>query len=185
MGHHRNTLISSDERMNKASNTDHNKKIQYFNPEEKFVCHAQVLTNRMDQGRNLGIDISSISTDCDSNIIGCHGNALLTYEGRNKVSNPDTYTYSKPDLYTTQCNKNPYNYPLSLNLNTPSSNFACKDYVTSTILTTDNVSKYIKGIKPVGISRYLHLTPFHKEYYSKQHQGHLFNIIPQNCGTLI
>ena len=133
----------------------------------------------------LGLDIYRIITYYDFNIISHHRNALITDEGRNKVSNPDTYTYSKPDLYTTQCNKNPYNYPLSLNLNTPSSNFACKEYVISTILTTYNLPKYIKGIKPVGISRYLHLTLFHKENYSKQHQGHLFNIIPQNCGTLI
>ena len=40
--------------------------------------------------------------DLDYNIIGCHKNALLPDEGINKISKPDLYTVSKPNLDITQ-----------------------------------------------------------------------------------
>ena len=86
----------------------------------------------MYQREKLGLDISSISTDNDSNIIGCHSNGLLTNEGRNKVSNPDLDTASKPDIDITKCTQYIYNNPLNLNLNTSSSNFSFRDYGTPT-----------------------------------------------------
>ena len=74
-------------------------------PEEIFVCHAQVIMTIRDQGSKLGLDILRVSTDYDSNIIGHYRNALPPDEGSNKVSNPDNYTASKPNLGTTQCAK--------------------------------------------------------------------------------
>ena len=84
MCYHRNTLLYYDYMRIKSYNPDHTKKIRLVTPEnislvipdEKFVCHVQVVTTSRYQERNLGLDISSISTDHDSNIIYCHRNAL-------------------------------------------------------------------------------------------------------------
>ena len=76
----------------------------------------------------MGLDISRISTDHDSNIIVRHRNVILPDEGSNNVSKPDIYTASKPNLGITQFAKYIFNDPLYLNPNTPSSNFACKYY---------------------------------------------------------
>ena len=69
MVYHRNTLIYSDEGRSKSSKPDHTKHISLVTPEDKFLCHAQVITTSRDQGRKCGLDISRISTYYDSNII--------------------------------------------------------------------------------------------------------------------
>ena len=40
-------------------------------------------------GRKLGLDISRVYIDYDSNIMGHHRNAILPNEGGNKFSKPD------------------------------------------------------------------------------------------------
>ena len=89
MGHHRNMLLSSYEGSNKASNSDHRNNISLVSPKEKFVCHAQVIVSSRYQRRKLGLDISRIFIDYDSNVIDQHRNALLSDEERNKASSPD------------------------------------------------------------------------------------------------
>ena len=83
MVYNRNTLLYYYEKRNKAFKTDHDKKIRLVTPEEKFVYHAQVIMTRRYQGRNLGLAIYRISTDDDSDIIGCHSNDILPDEGSN------------------------------------------------------------------------------------------------------
>ena len=118
----------------------------------------------------MGLDISRISIDRDYNIIGCHRSALLPNEGSNKVSNPDNYTASKPNLGTTQCAKYLLNEKMNINPNTTSFNFSCKDYGVPTTLPKDR-----KEIQPGRISRkegnrpeVSHLTSFQKEHYSEK-----------------
>ena len=85
MSYHRNTLLSSDKGRSKASNPDNTNNISLvtsddislFTPEDRFVWHAQFITTSRYRGRKLGLDISRISTDHNSNIIGCHRNKLL------------------------------------------------------------------------------------------------------------
>ena len=137
MGHHRNTLLYSYEGRNKAFNNDHTNNINLVNPEEKFVCHAQVIMTRRNQGGKLVLNISIISTDYDSNIIGRHRNTLLPDEGSNMVSKPYLNTASKTDIDITQYDKYLLNELLNPNINSPSSNFSCKDYGTLTTLTKD------------------------------------------------
>ena len=106
MGYYSNTLISSDKGKSKAYNPDHTKNISLatldktslVNPKEKFVCHVQVIMTIRDQGRRLGLDISTISPDCYYNIICHHRNALLPDEGSNKVPKPDLNMASKSNI---------------------------------------------------------------------------------------
>ena len=94
MGYHRNTLLSSNEDRSKAYNPYNTKKISLFTPEniglvtpgENFVCNVQIIMTSRYQGRKLGLDISRISTDHYSHIIGRYSNALLPDKGGNKVS---------------------------------------------------------------------------------------------------
>ena len=119
------------------------------------------------QGRKLGLDISRIFIDHDPNIIGHHRNALLTYEGNNNVYKPDFDMASKPNIDITQFNKYIFDDPLNININTPSSNFACQAYSTPTTLP-----KYRKDIqhgrvshKDGNIPEEYHLTSFHQGHY--------------------
>ena len=48
MGYHRSMLIYSDEVRIKSSNTDYTKNISLVTHKNKFVCHAQVITNSRD-----------------------------------------------------------------------------------------------------------------------------------------
>ena len=145
MNYHRNTLLYSYEGKSNYSNTYHTKKmilvtlerISLVTPEDKFVCHAQVIITNRDQGRKLGPDTSRIYTDHDYNIIGFHRKALLTDDIINKVYNPDIDMSSKPNIEITQCAKYLFNETLNLSTNTPSSNFSCTDYVTHTTLPKD------------------------------------------------
>ena len=94
MGYHRNTLIYSYEGRSKYYKPDNNKNISLFTTEkiglvtseDKFVCNVQVIMIIRYQGRKLGLDISRISTDHYSHIIGRYSNALLPDKGSNKVS---------------------------------------------------------------------------------------------------
>ena len=60
MSYHRNKLLYSDEGNSKYYKYDHNKKISLVtlekislvNPEDNFLCHAQVIMTIRDQGRN-------------------------------------------------------------------------------------------------------------------------------------
>ena len=156
MGYNRNTLIYSDEGRSKAYKPDHIKniilvtleKIILVTTKDKFVCHAQVIMTIRDQGIKLGFDISRISTDNDSNIIGRHRNVILPDDGSNKVSKPDIDTDYKPNIDIIKCDKNLFNDPLNLSTNTPSSNVECKYYDTYTTLP-----RVRKEIQPVGFSR--------------------------------
>ena len=65
----------------------------------------------------------------------------------NNFYNSDLDTDSKPDLDITRCAKYLINDPLNINPNTPSSNFACKDYGTHRTLPKDR-----NNIQPGGIS---------------------------------
>ena len=134
MGHHKNTLLSSDERINKVSNTDHTDKIILVNTKDKFFCHFQFIMTSRYQGRKLVLDISRIFIDYDSNTISYHMNALLPGEGINKAYKHDIYMDYKPYLFITQFAKYLFNNPFNLNLNTPSSNLSCKGHVKSTTL---------------------------------------------------
>ena len=137
---HRNALTYYDEGRIKYYKPDQTKtiilvtpdKIGFVTTEDKFICYAQVIITNRDQGRKLGPDISIIFTDHDSNIIGFHRNALFPDEGGNKVSNPDLDTASKHNLDITQCANYLFNDPFNIDLDTPSSNFSCKDYGTPT-----------------------------------------------------
>ena len=82
------------------------------------------------QGRKPGIDISRVSTDSYSNIIVHHRNSLLPDDGIYKVFKPDIDTASKPNLNITKCANYLFTYPLNVNTNTPSYNFAYKYYGT-------------------------------------------------------
>ena len=61
MGCHRNTLPFSDEGKSKASKLDQTKKISlvtlentiFVTPEDKFICHAQVIMTTRDQGEKM------------------------------------------------------------------------------------------------------------------------------------
>ena len=77
MGYNKNTLYYYDEGKNKAYKTDHTKKIRLITPEDKFLCHAQVIMTSRDQWRKLGLDISWIYTDYDFDIIGHHRKVLI------------------------------------------------------------------------------------------------------------
>ena len=154
--------------------------------------YSQVITTTRNPGRKVKLDISRFSTDYDSYIVGPHRNALLPNEGSNEISKPDIYTASKPDLFIPQCAKYLFNYPLDLNINTPSSNLSWKGYGTLTTLPKDTLKKYKKESQPGGISRKegnrpedTHITSFQNEHYSKKYQGQLCNIITLNRGTII
>ena len=112
-------------------------KIISVNNPENFVCHIQVIMTNMDQGRKVGVDISRIYTDYDSNIIGPHMNTILTDEGRNKDSNTGLDKYSKPDIDTTKWSKFLLNDPLNLNINPPNCIFVQKYYGTPITLPKD------------------------------------------------
>ena len=94
MDYHRNTLIYSDEWRSKDYKPDRTKNIilvtpddiGFITPEDKFICHAQVIMTSRDQGRKLGLDISMIFIDHVSNIICRHRNALLPDEDSNNFS---------------------------------------------------------------------------------------------------
>ena len=86
MCYHTNTLMYYDEGGSKSSNSYHTKKITLVILEDKFVCHDQVIMTSKYQRRKLRLDIYRIYTYHDSDIIGCHRNALLPDEGINKVS---------------------------------------------------------------------------------------------------
>ena len=88
----------------------------------------------------MGLDISRISKDYNSNIIGRHRNMFIVNEGRNKASN----TY----LYTTNCSKLIYNDLLNLNINRQGSIFERKCYGKIITLKKDR-----KEIQPVVTSR--------------------------------
>ena len=105
MAYHRNTLIYSNEGMNKASNTDQNIKVRLVNPESKFVCHDGGITTSRDQVRKLGLDISRVSTFYDSNIIGHYRNVILPDGESDKVSKTYLDTDSKPNIDITKCAK--------------------------------------------------------------------------------
>ena len=94
----------------------------------------------------MGLDISKIYTDHDSNIIGCHRNALLPDEGSNTVYNPYLDTASKPNLGITKCDKYLFNDLLNLNINTPSYKFEYKDYGTPKSLPKDMKETQLGGI---------------------------------------
>ena len=94
-----------------------------------------------DQGEKVGLYIYKISTDYGSSIKGPHRNEFLPDEGKNKNSNPDIDTASKPDLDITQCTEYIFNDQLNPNLNTPSSNFAPKDNGTTKIQLKDTPTK--------------------------------------------
>ena len=81
------------------------------------------------QGIKLGLDIYRMSIYHYYNIIVHPRNALIPDEGSIKVSNPDSYTASKPNLDTTQFLKYIFNDPLNLNPNTLSSIFCAKTIV--------------------------------------------------------
>ena len=102
MGFQMNTLISSDEDINNASMPDHTSNVILVTPKSKFVWHDEVIMTIRNKGRNLGLDISWVSKDYDSNIIGCHSNVILPDEGSNKVSKPDIDTDYRLNLYITQ-----------------------------------------------------------------------------------
>ena len=166
-----NALLSSDEGRNNYSMPDHTKKVSLVTSENRFVCHTEGIMNSRYQGRKLGLDISRVSIDYNSNIIGHHNNMLIPDEGSNKVSKPDLDTASKPNLDITQCAKYLFNDPLNLNLSTPSSNFACKYYVTHTTLPKDsnqsqpgNIS-HKEGNRPENS----HLTLLHEYHCSDKH----------------
>ena len=101
----------------------------------------------------MGLEISRISTNYDSNIICIHRNALLPDEGKNSFSRTDLDTSSKPDLDITQCARYLFNEPLHLNINTQSYNLVCKYYVTPTIIPKDTLPNNRRMIQPGGISR--------------------------------
>ena len=136
MGHQRNTLLSSDEGINKAYNPDHIKNNSLVTTEDKFVCYAQVIMTIRDQGGKLVIGIYRIYKKYDSNIIGLHRNYLLPDEGSNKVSKPELDMASKPYIKIIKCAKYILNDPLNQYQHT-SSNFLCKYYGTPTTLTND------------------------------------------------
>ena len=161
-----NTLLSSDEGRNNYSMPDHTKKVSLVTSENRFVCHTEGIMNSRDQGRKLGLDISRVSIDYNSNIIGHHNNMLIPDEGSNKVSKPDLDTASKPNLDITQCAKYLFNDPLNLNLSTPSSNFVCKYYGTP--ITPPKDSKYIQpgvnSCKEGNIHEESHLISLQKDH---------------------
>ena len=81
---------------------------------------------------------------------------------------PDLRTAYKPNVDTNNGDKYQLNDPLNKSINTPGSNFACKDYGTPINLPKDS-----KDIQPGGISHKevnwpeeSHLTFFQKENYS-------------------
>ena len=102
MYHHRKKSLSYDKGRNKSFHPDHDKKIILVNPEDKSVYHAQVITTSRYQGRKMGLGISRVSTDYDSEIIGLHRKSLLPDEGRNKSSKSDIDMASKPYLGITK-----------------------------------------------------------------------------------
>ena len=84
---------------------DHTKKVILVTPESKFVCCAEGIMNRRDQGRKLVLEISKVSTDYDSNVIYHHRNALPTVEGSDNVSNSDLDMVYKPNIGIIQWTK--------------------------------------------------------------------------------
>ena len=92
----------------------------------------RLLKNRITQdyhgimGIHSLITTNMITTEYESDIIGCHRSEILPDEGSNKVSKPNLDTDSKPDLDITQCTNYLFNDPLNLNINTPSYNFSYK-----------------------------------------------------------
>ena len=74
-----------------------------------FVSPSQAIKINKDQGRKEGLktprvrlDISMIYTDYDSNIKGCHRNAILPDEGSNNIPNTDLDTASKSNIAISQ-----------------------------------------------------------------------------------
>ena len=110
----------------------------------------------MGYGRNGRLNISKASPRYDPNIMGKHRNSLFTDEGGNKDS--------KPDIDTAKWSKFLFNYPLKTKL--PDYNFARNEYVIPIIL-----QKYIKGIKPGGISwkEGNKLEEYQLQYVQKEH----------------
>ena len=156
MGFRRKILLCSEEGRSYDSKPDHNKNnilftpenISLVPPEEILVCHSQgIITNRY-QGRKLVLDVSRVSADHYSNIIGHHRNALLHDEVSNKFYKPDPDTASKPNIAFAQCDKYIINNTFNINPNTTGSNFSSKDYGTPITLPT-----YRKKSQPGGISR--------------------------------
>ena len=141
-------MFLPDEGGEKDCKPDQNKIIIIVTPEDKFVCHDQVILMKRDLGMKVVLDTSRISKDYNCNIIDHQRNKFLTNEGINKASKPGLNTASKTDLEITHFTTFLLNDPLNLNLKPPGSIFLQKYCGTPRTLAQD-----IKGIKPGVISR--------------------------------
>ena len=93
----------------------------------------------------------------------------------------------KPNIDITQCTKWIFNDPFNLNINTPSSNFLCKEYGTPTTLPNHRKESKHVWISCNEVSRpeESHITSQHKEHYKEKQKYQLSNIKALICGKTI